>query len=80
MLYLQWRREELGWPQAQLARETGSHQPTISKIERGLISPSDDLLNKIAGVLGVAPAFCLLRSVAVREEVVFSDSDRQVSA
>jgi len=50
------RRETLGWTQTRLARELGTSQPYISKLERiGLRNPEIGTLDRLARVLGVRP-------------------------
>lgn len=63
-----------------LGQLVGAPQPTICRLEQGIIKPSDALLARLADVLGVAPAFMLLRPVVVHEEVRFSGPDEQVGA
>lgn len=46
------RRHGLG--QAELARLLGTRQPAVSRIERDLVSPSVETLNRIFEVLGEA--------------------------
>ena len=47
-------RTAAGWTQAQLARKvSGLSADDISKIERGVVHPSDEQLRKLAKVLGV---------------------------
>lgn len=74
MLAIQYYRQKRGWSQSTLARLAKVSQPRISNIERGRHKPNDVLLNRLAGALGVAPAFSLLRPVTVEERVVFTDS------
>ena len=48
------RREHSGMSQERLAAALeGTHQSTLSKIERGVILPSERYLGRIAAALGV---------------------------
>jgi transcriptional regulator with XRE-family HTH domain len=56
-------RQEKGFSQAYLACLVGCHQSKICLIEQGVQVPSEETLAAIAAVLGVSPAFLLLRPV-----------------
>lgn len=45
-------REEAGMTQDQLAEQTGLLRPNINRIENGKYSTGQDILSKIAAVLG----------------------------
>ncbi len=53
-------RKRHGLDQSELARRVGTEQPAISRIERNLISPSLDTLNRLLEAMGetlaIAPA------------------------
>lgn len=46
-------RQEKGWTQAELADKVSVHQKQISSYERGVTSPSTEVLIKLAEVLDV---------------------------
>jgi transcriptional regulator with XRE-family HTH domain len=46
-------RTAKGWSQAELARQSGVPQPTISRIEAGTRRVDLDVLEKLASALGV---------------------------
>ena len=48
------QRAKKGWSQAELARRTGMHPSTISRIETGQMRPYPSQVKKIASVLGIA--------------------------
>lgn len=55
-------REARGWSQAELARQAGVRQATLSAIENELTSGVDfDVLNRLAKALEVDPGFLLVR-------------------
>jgi len=45
-------RSEMGMSQSELARRTGIKQPNISRLERGVCSPTLDTLSALAKGLG----------------------------
>jgi transcriptional regulator with XRE-family HTH domain len=49
-------RERHGLDQAELARRAGTEQPAISRIERDVVSPSIETLNRLFEVMGEALA------------------------
>lgn len=46
-------RKEKGWTQEQLADAVGVKRAVISKYESGMVSPSFDMIQKIAAALNV---------------------------
>jgi transcriptional regulator with XRE-family HTH domain len=74
VLALSYSRRKLGLSQKRLADLVGSDQPTISNFETGRRLPSDKMLAKLADVLGVWPAYTLLRPVVV--QVPEADGER----
>ena len=46
-------RKRRGWSQVELARRSGVDQPSISRIEAGLIDPALGTLERLAGALGM---------------------------
>jgi Zn-dependent peptidase ImmA (M78 family)/DNA-binding XRE family transcriptional regulator len=50
-------REARGWPQSKLADESGIAQTSISRYEKGLMTPSDQHVGAVASALGVADTF-----------------------
>jgi Zn-dependent peptidase ImmA (M78 family)/DNA-binding XRE family transcriptional regulator len=50
-------REAKGWPQNKLAEESGIAQASISRYEKGLMTPSDDHVAAVSAALGVSSAF-----------------------
>ncbi len=78
MLAIQYYRRKHGLSQQTLADLVSTCQPVISNIERGRRKPTDILLDRIANVLGVSPAFSLLRPVVVDESVAFEQSAERV--
>lgn len=49
-------RNKKGWTQYRLHKEAGINQPTLSRIEKELVTPSTDILSKICIALGVSMA------------------------
>ncbi|GAB2799565.1 hypothetical protein GCM10027091_33960 [Streptomyces daliensis] len=47
------RREELGWSQAELGRETGMTQSSIARFEHGGTQPTLTTLERLAEALGL---------------------------
>jgi ribosome-binding protein aMBF1 (putative translation factor) len=43
-----------GWTQEDLAERVGTKQANISRLENGLLNPSVDMLQRVAGALGAA--------------------------
>ena len=80
MLAIRYYRLKRGWSQETLAGLVRVSQPRICNIETGRLKPSDELLDRLAVVLGVSPAVTLLRPVVVQERVFFQGSDEQVVA
>lgn len=56
-------RERAGRTQAQLAELAGIADATISRLERGRLNPSAELLSKLAGALGVSVDDLMKRAV-----------------
>lgn len=56
-------RERAGLTQAQLAERAGIADATISRVERGRLHPSADLIGKLATALGVTADDLLKRRV-----------------
>jgi len=55
---MRFRRQQKGWTQEQLARQAGTNQAVIQKIENGKsLRPRN--INEIAEVLGVNPAWLM---------------------
>lgn len=54
-------RQQKGMTQGQLAEAAETTDATISRIERGRFSPSQDLLGRFADALGVDPADLVAR-------------------
>ena len=46
-------RQARGWSQTELSKQSGVSQASLSKLENGLIRPSDDVLARVAGALYV---------------------------
>lgn len=46
-------RRRAGFTQRELARKAGVPQPTVSRIERGVVSPTVDTLNKLVRACGM---------------------------
>lgn len=44
-------RQARGWSQTELSRQSGVSQANLSKLENGLIGPTDDVLDRVADVL-----------------------------
>ncbi|HXG90325.1 MAG TPA: helix-turn-helix transcriptional regulator [Vicinamibacterales bacterium] len=80
MLALQHYRRQRGLSQQTLAKLANTTQPRISNIEHGHLKPSDKLLERLARVLGVCPAFTLLRQAVVEEQVAFEGENSRESA
>ena len=61
-LTLQQERERRGWSQTELAEHSGVSKASISKIERGEMSPTAALLVRLAGAFELTLAGLLLRA------------------
>jgi transcriptional regulator with XRE-family HTH domain len=59
-------RMAAGLSQAELAERSGTAQAVISRIERGVVSPSLETFGKIARGLGMRPVVALEAAKAVR--------------
>lgn len=46
-----------GWTQTELARQVGTRQANISRIEAGLANPTLELVQKICNALEIKPVF-----------------------
>jgi len=79
VLLLQALREKRDQTQVAFGAKVGLNQTDISRLERGLAKPSDELLARLAAELGVSPAYLLLRPVVVRRQVILEDSDEVVA-
>ena len=79
MLLIQALREKRDETQVAFGARVGLNQTDISRLERGVAKPSDELLARLADELGVSPAYLLLRPVVVRKQVVLDDSDEVVA-
>ncbi len=55
-------RRERGWPQEELAFESGLHRTYISGIERGARNPTILVIDQLASALDVTPARLLERA------------------
>lgn len=44
-------RQARGWSQTELSRQSGVSQANLSKLENGLIGPTDDVINRVADAL-----------------------------
>ncbi len=53
-LNLRAAREARGWTLAELARRSGVHKSTVSRLERGEIEPSLRTVEKLEAALGLA--------------------------
>ncbi len=67
MLRLEYERRHRGLSQAELARQTGLHPSTISKIESGRLNPYESQIRKLATALDMSEEEML-------EEVRVSDA------
>ncbi len=65
MSRLEYLRRQRQLTQRQLATCCGLHQPQLSAIERGVLRPSEEQLQRLAAVLGVTPPEALLKPVSV---------------
>lgn len=54
------RRKQLGWSQEELEWRTGMSRVSISKIERSVVNPSYDSIEKLEAALGI-PLFDLFK-------------------
>lgn len=54
ILRLRTERERHGWSQAELARRTGIHPTTLSRLEAGKVFPYPGWKARLARALGVA--------------------------
>ena len=54
---LTYLRRQRGWSQSELSRRTGIHQPDISRIEAGVITPNEATLVRLATSLGYRLVF-----------------------
>ena len=60
-------RKERGWSQAELAEQINSDARQISRYEKGHITPSTEVIVKIAEVLEVSTDYLLLESGPMRQ-------------
>ena len=54
MFYFVVIRKQHGWSQAELARQTGMHSSTVSRIESGRLRPYLGQIRNIAAALNIA--------------------------
>jgi transcriptional regulator with XRE-family HTH domain len=73
-------RERAGLTQAQLAERAGLADATISRVERGRLHPSADLIGKLASALGVTVDDLLRRRSPPRDPKVRASVARLVAA
>lgn len=66
MTRLKHARRQRGHSQHRLARQTGLTQPALSLIERGILIPTPQQLERLADALDVPPADLLKEVVEVR--------------
>lgn len=50
-------RQARGWSQTELSRQSGVSQANLSKLENGLIGPTDDVLDRVANALHFPQSF-----------------------
>ncbi len=50
-------RIKKGWSQTELARQVGTKQANISRIEAAIANPTLDLINRLSAVLGIPVIF-----------------------
>ncbi len=50
-------RQARGWSQSELSRRSGVSQANISKLENGLLGPTDDVLSSVGETLGFPQSF-----------------------
>jgi transcriptional regulator with XRE-family HTH domain len=63
-LHIRALREARGWTQGDLAERAGVTRATVNRIENGKPSSIDlDVLEKLAGALGVAPGLLIVQNV-----------------
>lgn len=61
-------RNEAGLTQAQIAESVGVAPETMSRIERGRLAPSRDLISRLAEAIGIEPgAFFKRDAVAIKK-------------
>lgn len=64
-LHLRLRRRACGLTQEVLAFESGVHRNYVSLLERGIKSPTIDVLERLASALGATPSTLLKRAEAL---------------
>lgn len=63
-------RETRGWSGAQLAATAGVSRAMIDRVEKGLSSPTTELLGKLSAALGLTMSALLSREVEMRPAVL----------
>ena len=67
MLRLKFERTRRGLSQGCLAELASLTQPQVCLIEQGRLLPTPDQLDRLAQVLGIAPALVLLKELTVQD-------------
>jgi transcriptional regulator with XRE-family HTH domain len=62
-------RLKKGWTQTELARQVGTRQANISRIEAGLANPTLELIRKICKALDLNPKFQELETEQSKQEI-----------
>ena len=73
-------RKEKGWTQEQLADAVGVKRAVISKYESGMVSPSFDMIQKIAAALDVPIASLMTQESAIDASVDLVESFARLNA
>ena len=63
MIYLAFRRRDLGYSQTELGKRAGLRLEVVSEIERGRVNPTEEELERLARALAVGPPARLLQRV-----------------
>ena len=71
-------RNEAGLTQAEIAEAAGITPESMSRIERGRLSPSTDLVTRLAAAIGVVPGALFERGPAALKKPTLRAVDRRL--
>jgi transcriptional regulator with XRE-family HTH domain len=65
---VKFERLSKGWSQEELARRSGVRVEPLGLIEKGLLTPTEDQLLKLANALWITPPSVLLKPTVLKDE------------